>query len=187
MILEILGFLLKIASTLLGAMLLARAWMFTVRLHPFNPASKAVAQFTDWLVLPLQKLIPKSKHIEWSCLLAALLVALSFLVLMWMLGTGSLMPPNMIGFVFATALVTMARWALNLVIWLTLIQAILSWVNPLAPIMPVLRTLSDPLLMPIRRILPQFGGFDLSSVALLVLAQIGEMVLNRISYTLLGV
>jgi YggT family protein len=69
---------------------------------------------------------------------------------------------------------------------MTLIQAILSWVNPLAPVMPVLRTLTDPLLEPIRRILPSFSGFDFSPLALLILAQIALMMLNRISFTLVG-
>jgi YggT family protein len=72
------------------------------------------------------------------------------------------------------------------VIWLTLIQAILSWVNPLAPVMPVLRTLTDPMLEPIRRIMPNLGGVDLSPLVLLILAQVALMVLNRISYTLVG-
>jgi YggT family protein len=84
-------------------------------------------------------------------------------------------------------LVTVARWAFNLIVWLTLIHAILSWINPLAPIMPVLRTLTAPLLEPIKRIMPNLGGLDLSPLVLLVLAQIALMILNRISFSLLGI
>jgi len=187
MITEILGFVLKITSSLLGAALLGRAWMYTVRLHPFNPASKAIAQFTDWLVLPLGKILPKAKHVEWSCLMGAYLIALAFLVLTWLVGTGSLLPPALFVRLLITAIVVLGTWALDIIIWLTLIQAILSWLNPLAPIMPVLRTLSEPLLAPIRRIMPNFGGLDLSSLVLLIMAQIAMMVLNRISFSLFGV
>ena len=84
-------------------------------------------------------------------------------------------------------LATVGRWALNLIIWLTLIQAVLSWINPMATIMPVLRILTAPLLEPIRRIMPSLGGLDLSALVLLILAQIAIMVLNRITYQLFPV
>ena len=84
------------------------------------------------------------------------------------------------------AAMTLCRWALNLIIWLTLIQAVLSWVNPLAPVMPVLRTLTAPMLEPIRRIMPNLGGIDLSPLVLLIMAQIAMMVVNQISFTLFG-
>ena len=98
-----------------------------------------------------------------------------------------MLSPKQIPGLLGAALVTVARWALNLIVWLTLIQAVLSWINPLAPIMPVLRTLTAPLLEPIKRIMPNLGGLDLSALVLLVLAQIAMMVLNRISFSLLGV
>jgi YggT family protein len=95
--------------------------------------------------------------------------------------------PTLIPGLLGAALVTVARWALNLIVWLTLIQAVLSWINPMAPIMPVLRTLTAPLLEPIKRIMPNLGGLDLSALVLLVLAQVAMMVLNRVSFSLLGI
>jgi YggT family protein len=53
--------------------------------------------------------------------------------------------------------------------------------------MPVLRTLTAPLLEPIKRIMPNLGGIDLSALVLLILAQVAMMVLNRISFSLLGI
>lgn len=73
------------------------------------------------------------------------------------------------------------RWALNLVVWLTLIQAVLSWVNPMSPLMAQLQTLTAPLLDPIRRILPR-TAIDFSPLVLLILAQIAAMMLTRLSY-----
>jgi len=51
--------------------------------------------------------------------------------------------------------------------------------------MPVLRTLSDPLLAPIRKITPNLNGIDLSTLILFVLAQIALIVLDQISFALL--
>ena len=170
MIGEILRFLLDIGFTLIGAVLLVRAWLQAVKLHPFNPISQAVNQVTNWLVTPLRRLVPTDGGTDWASLLGALLAAIAYLLLLWFVSTAS----------FATV----GRWALNLIVWLTLIQAVLTWVNPMATVMPVLRTLTAPLLEPIRRIMPKLGGLDLSPLVLLVLAQIAIMVLNRITYQL---
>lgn len=58
--------------------------------------------------------------------------------------------------------------------------------KPARPVMPVLHTLTAPLLDPIRRLLPNLGGLDLSPLVLLVLAQIAIMFLQHFTYTLFG-
>ena len=86
-----------------------------------------------------------------------------------------------------TAVANLVNVVLLAYMWIIIARAILSWVNPMAAIMPVLRTLTAPLLEPIRRIMPNLGGLDLSPIVLLVLAQVAMMVLNRISFSLFGV
>lgn len=184
MIGEILRFVLDISFTLIGAVLLARAWLHAVKLHPFNPISQAIIQATNWLVTPLRRVVPTGGGTDWASLLGALVVAVVYLVLLWVVSTTSMLPVKLIPGVIGAGFTTVARWALNLIVWMTLIQAILSWINPMATIMPVLRTMTGPLLEPIRRIMPNFGGFDLSPIVLLILAQIAIMVVNRITYQL---
>lgn len=184
---EILQFLIEISFTILGAAFLARAWLHAVRFHPFNPFSQLIFRVTEWLCKPLRSILPSARSIDFASLLGAYLVAFIYLMLMWVVATLSFPPAGLIPPALGAALVTMGRWMLNLIIWLTLIQAILSWVNPLAPVMPILRTLTAPLLEPVRRILPNLGGLDLSPLVLLILAQIAMMVLNRISFSLFGV
>ena len=184
---DILRFLLEVAFTLFGAALIARAWMQAVRLHPFNPFAQAIHQVTNWLVLPLRKAVPSGGTADWASLLAAWLTALAYLLLMWMSSTSTLIPFQLLPMALGAAVLTVAKWTLNLVVWITLIQAILSWVNPLAPMMPVLQTLTAPLLAPIRRIMPNMGGIDLSPLVLLILAQVAMMDLGRIGYGLFGV
>lgn len=184
MIGEILRFLLDIGFTLIGAVLLARAWLQAVKLHPFNPISQAIHQATNWLVTPLRRIVPTDGGIDWASLLGALIAAVVYLVLLWLVSTASMLPVKLIPGIIGAGFATVGRWALNLIVWLTLIQAVLSWINPMATVMPVLRTLTAPLLEPIRRIMPNMGGFDLSPLVLLILAQIAIMVLNRITYQL---
>jgi YggT family protein len=185
MIGEILRFLLDIVFNLIGAILLARAWIHAAKLHPFNPMSQAIHQATNWLVEPLRKVVPtKGGLFDWASLLGALLAAMAYLLLMWLVSTSSMLPAKLLPGLIGASVVTVGRWALNLIVWMTLIQMVLSWVNPMATIMPVLTTLTDPLLAPIRRITPKLGALDLAPLVLLVLAQIAMMVLSRMSFTL---
>jgi YggT family protein len=71
------------------------------------------------------------------------------------------------------------NWALSLVIWVTLIYVIISWVNPLAPVAPALSMLLRPLLSPIQRILPALGGIDLSPMVLLIIVYVLQMIVAR--------
>jgi len=184
---DISHFLIEIAFTIFGVALVARIWMHALRLHPHNPAAVAVRQVTNWLVAPLRRVVPQHRTLDVAALLALWLTALVYLLAMWLVNTGTLPPAPILARALGVAALTAAKWSLNLVVWMTLAQVILSWVNPLAPIMALLQTLTAPLLAPIQRIVPNFGGFDLSPLALLILAQVLMMMLHRMGYMLFGV
>ena len=61
---------------------------------------------------------------------------------------------------------------------LLVIEAIFSWVNPHAPLAPLVRALNDPLLRPLRRVVPLLGGLDLSLLVALILLQIAQLLLR---------
>ncbi|MBB1595528.1 YggT family protein [Achromobacter sp. UMC46] len=182
---DIFRFLLEIVFTLFGAALIARAWMHAIRLHPFNPLSRAIYQFTNWLVMPLRKIIPAGNKIDWTSLVATWLAALAYIVLIWLVSIGALIPASLLPAALGSALLMAIKWALNLVVWLTLIQAVLSWVNPMAPMMPLLQSLTAPMLDPIRRLLPR-TAIDFSPLVLLIVAQVLLMVLNNLSQRMMG-
>lgn len=182
-----LHFLINILLSLFGIALILRAWMFAIRLHPFNPLSQAILRITDWLVQPVRRLIGPGDRADWPSLLACWLTAFVYLLLTWIVLTGHFPPFQSLLPGVVAALLTMLRWTFNIVLWITLIQAILSWVNPIAPIMPMLTTLTAPLLNPIRRVLPNLGGLDLSPLVLIIIAQVAMMFLQQMAFTLFGV
>jgi len=184
---DIFRFLIEIAFLLFGAALATRIWMYAVHLHPFNPFAQLIGQVTNWLVTPLRRLMPQHRCLDTAAMLALWLTGLLYLLLMWLLSTGSLPPVALLPTALGVAALTAFKWGVNLIVWVTLAQAVLSWVNPLAPVMPVLQTLTAPLLAPIRHIMPRLGALDLSPLALIILAQVLMMVLNRIGYSLFGV
>jgi YggT family protein len=184
---DILLFLIDIAFSLFGIILILRAWMYAIRLHPFNPYSQAILRATDWLVQPLRRLLPTTGRVDFPSIFACWLSALVYLLLTWMIALGGTLPGlSMLTPALLAAVLTALKWLFNVIVWATLIQAVLSWINPLSPVMPVLYTLTAPLLDPIRRVLPRMGGLDLSPLVLLVIAQIAMMVLQHMAFSIFG-
>ena len=183
---DIARFLLNTLFTLFGAALLLRAWMQVVRMPPYNPVSNAVMQATNWIVLPLRKLLPAGK-IDWASILAAFIASLVYVVLMVVLA--GVDPMLMVPMLLLVAVLTVIKWALNLIIWMTILMALLSWLNPRSPAMPILFELTAPFLDPLRRIVPRLGGIDLSPILLFVIVQVLLMVVTRVavSMTLFGI
>jgi len=81
------------------------------------------------------------------------------------------------------SLVVLVQTVAELFFWLILIRAILSWIRPgtYSPayrnIMGALYALTEPILAPIRRLLPATAGVDWSPLVALVLIRVVEAVL----------
>ncbi len=174
---EIARFLLNTLFTLFGAALLLRAWMQAVRVPPYNPVTQAVLQATNWLVLPLRRVISGTRGVDWASVVAALLTAFVYVLLMVVLiGVD---PMSMLPTIAIVAVLTIVKWALNLVLWMTILMALLSWLNPRSPAMAILLPLTAPLLNPLRRVLPALGGMDLSPIVLFLIVQVLIMIVTR--------
>jgi len=69
----------------------------------------------------------------------------------------------------------------QILILLVIVSAILSWfMSPFHPVRQAIDRIVDPLLAPIRRVLPTAGGFDFSPLILIVLIGLIDQVLTNI-------
>jgi len=175
---DIADFLLQTIAVILGVSLLARAYMNYLGMPARNPLAQFAIALTDWLVRPLRRLVPAVGRFDAATLLAAILVAIVFLGLRFLLvGVGMDSWPW--SGLLLMALIQLLRWALYLVLWLTLLHVVLSWVNPHAPIAPAVSMLVRPFLAPFQRALPQVGGFDLSPIVVILIVNVMLIVLGR--------
>ncbi|GAB4474096.1 MAG: YggT family protein [Burkholderiaceae bacterium] len=178
LLVDIARLLIETVAALLGVTLLLRAYMNWIGMPARNPLAQFVFALTDWLVRPLRRVIPAAGRVDTASLVAAYLIAVLLLVLTFLLiGAGSGVWPW--GTVFVAAFVHLARWVLYLVMWLTIIHVVLSWVNPYAPVAPAMAMLVRPFLAPFQRLVPLVGGIDLSPVVLIVVVNILLLVVNR--------
>lgn len=136
------------------------AW---VRADFYNPLSQFLVKTTNPVLVPLRRVIPSIGSIDTASLVLILGIKLLELMLLAMI-TGK-------AFTFAALLILSLLQIVELVIWIfifaIIIQVIMSWVSPGAqyyhnPAASLLHSLTEPLLRPVRRMLPPVGMIDLS-------------------------
>jgi YggT family protein len=175
MFIQIASFLLDVAAGLLGGACLLRLYMQWQRIPFGNPVGRFVFALTNWIVLPLRRVLPGYKRLDLSSVLAAYLIELAQFGLLWlMLGRGDA------GLVPVLALFGLLRLLISGAIGLVIVYAVLSWVRADSPITDVIDRLAAPLLRPFRRVIPLVGGFDLSPLALLVVLQVAAIVVANL-------
>ncbi len=183
MLFEIVSLLLSVGIGLLGGACLLRLWMQALRAPFGNPVGQLVFAFTDWIVLPLRRIVPALGRWDTASLLAALLLkAVHMAVLLALLPLAS---ANAWAMLPVLSLVGVAQMALTTAMVVLIVQAVLSWVQPHSPFAGIAQRLTDPMLAPIRRVLPMVGGFDLSPLVAVVILQVLQIVLEHASRGLL--
>jgi YggT family protein len=181
MLYQIISFLLDIVAGLLGGACLLRMYMQYQRVPFGNPVGRFVFALTDWIVLPLRRLIPTRGKVDVASLLAAFLIELAQFVLLWLL-LGGATPVSVLPLL---ALFGLVRLVISGLTGLVIVYAILSWVQSDSPLVDVIERLCMPLLRPFRRYIPLVGGIDLSPLALLVVLQIAAIVLGYLQAAVL--
>ena len=189
MLIRIVSFLLESLFFVLVAAALLRAWMNWLRINMRVQPGSFVMAATDWLVKPLRRGIPAKlmqSRIDWASVVAALVLVLLY-ALLWTLLlallTGSLAsfadsaPLTLLG-ALGFAVKMLIRTALQLLFFIVLGFAILSWVQPASPACHLLGRLTEPLIAPLRRVVPIIGGVDLSALVLMLILQIGLMLVG---------
>ena len=185
MLYQITSLLLEVAAGLIAGTCLLRLYMQYQRIpmsvRSGNPLAKFIFALTDWLVLPLRRVVPPVGRWDMASLVGAFLVQLAQFVILWAL-TG--MTASMLSVVVLAAF-GLVRMAISGMIGLVIIYAILSWVQTQSIAADFLERLVMPVLIPIRRVVPLVGGIDLSPLVLLLILQVAGIVLGSIQAAVL--
>ncbi|HUR87788.1 MAG TPA: YggT family protein [Ramlibacter sp.] len=170
---QIISFLLDVAAGLLGGACLLRMYMQYQRIPFGNPIGRFIFALTDWIVLPLRKVLPPIRKVDTASVVAVYLIELAQFALLYLLagrGSGLELLPLL-------ALFGVARLVISGLTGLVIVYAILSWVQADSPIADVIDRLCAPLLRPWRKLVPLVGGIDLSPLVFLVVLQVIAIVL----------
>ncbi|MEM8983041.1 MAG: YggT family protein [Pseudomonadota bacterium] len=163
---EALVFLVRSVAELFVIFVLLRLVMQTLRADFRNPFAQVVLQITSPLIIPARRILPPIGKIDTATITVAIAVEFALLLFInWISG-------GIAGF-GALFLFSVLR-CLSLLIWLLIavlfLYVVLSWINTgYNPVTALVQSLAEPLLSPIRRIIPPLGGIDFSAMALILL------------------
>jgi len=146
--------------------LLIRLLLEMSRADFYNPAVQFLVQITNPVIAPLAKVLPRSSKFNIAGFVALYLIQLlSLLALVGLSGQSA-----DIGMLMLLSVMRLLRLLLTTYFMLIIISVILSWVGQgfRHPIIPLIYQLVDPVLMPIRRVLPNMGGLDLSPLVAII-------------------
>lgn len=164
--------ILKAVGSFFTSLLLVRALMRWQRLSFINPLGHFILASTDWAVRPAQKVFGSQGGFDLSCLLPAWLIECLVVAVAMFFAVPFLSPLDLVGSVLVTGSIALLISLVRLVMVVIIVAAVLSWVNPRAPIAPLVNGLARPFLLPLQRRIPPVGGVDLSPLVLLLVLQV---------------
>ena len=180
MLYQIISLLLEVVVGIVGGACLLRLYMQLLRIpmsvRSGNPLGRFVFALTDWIVLPLRRVLPAVGALDTASLVAACLLQLAQYLALWLLagaGSGLFVVPVLALF----GLLSMAISGMTVVV---IVYAVLSWLSTPSVLSEVMARLVEPLLRPIRRVVPLVGGIDLSPLVLLLALQVAAIVLGSL-------
>ena len=142
-----------------------RIWLQLARADFYNPFSQFIVKATHPLIAPMRRILPSLGRFDTASFVLALLVVIAKLLLISLIAGGGI---DILQFLMF-AIVSVIKKAGFLLFWMLLIRAILSWFNQgYNPIVMVMGQLTEPVLAPIRRIIPPIGGLDLSVMLVII-------------------
>jgi YggT family protein len=147
--------------------LLLRFWLPWFGADFRNPIAQAILKLTSPLVVPLRRIVPPIGRIDTATLLVAFVIQyLAILVILALGGNSEGIAP-----IALTSILDLAMLSIRLFVIAIIIGIVLSWIAPhnINPATMFIRTISEPLLRPFRRLIPPMGGIDISPVFALIL------------------
>lgn len=170
--LNAIGFILGILFNLYATVVAVRFVMQIVRADYYNPLAQGIVRITDPLLLPLRRIIPSIGRYDTASLVLCFSVLFIKLLVFKLLSLGyvpALGQSILVSGVPVAKLVILGLLDLihqffNVFIFALIIQAILSWIPGASgnPVQSLVHSISQPVLRPMRNLIPTMGGIDLS-------------------------
>ena len=174
-------FIIKTLGSLYLLIVLLRFILQLVRANFYNPICQFIVKATQPLLKPLRRVIPSMFGLDMSSLVLALILQMLLMAVILTLKG------------FAVDWLLLVPWSvialfslfLNVLFYAMIISVILSWVAPGShnPGAELVAQITEPVLAPFRRIIPNLGGLDISPIfAFIVIQLLQSWLIPRLAY-----
>ena len=134
----------------------------------YNPISMTLRRVTNVIVLPLSRLLPSGNRFSPGALLALILIQVAFIALMFGL-VGQLDAFNVLQALIWSALGA-AGLLVSIIFYSVIATIVVSFLAPQSshPAVEFIWELTEPVMAPLRQVLPPMGGLDFSPIILFI-------------------
>ncbi|CRL50043.1 MULTISPECIES: YggT family protein [Pseudomonas] len=174
-------FIIKTLGSLYLLIVLMRFILQLVRANFYNPLCQFIVKATQPLLKPLRRVIPSMFGLDMSSLVLALIIQM--LLIAVILALKGFMVDWLL--LVPWALIALFSLFLNILFYAMIISVILSWVAPGShnPGAELVAQITEPVLAPFRRIIPNLGGLDISPIfAFIVIQLLQSWLIPRLAY-----
>jgi YggT family protein len=177
---EISGYLIQTFLSLYLLAMLLRFLLQVVKADFYNPISQFMVKVTNPLVLPLRKVIPGYGGLDIATLLLTLVLQGAGIVAIMLLNGLGL--PNPLLLIIWAALGVLGL-LVKIYFFALLAMIILSWIAPGSrhPAIFLLHQITEPIMAPVRKMMPSMGGLDFSPILVFILINVIQIALRHMA------
>lgn len=180
MLIQIMNFLLQVLVSIVAGACLLRCYLQWLAFNLGAGQSRTIGAYilpiTNWIVIPLRRIIPSIGRFDVASFLAAYLLVAGKTAILLLLSGATLSDISWL----LLAFIDFVDLILSGLVGLVLASVILSWIGAGSQIQYLVSLLVDPLLAPIRKAIPSFGALDLSPLVLLLILQVLQIVVGNL-------
>jgi len=164
-------FVIQTLGSLYLLVVLLRFILQLVRANFYNPLCQFTVKATQPLLKPMRRVIPSLFGLDMSSLVLAIIVQMLLMAVILLLSYGM---TGHIGYLLIWAIIGITSLILKVFFFAMIISVILSWVAPSSqsPAAELVYQISEPVLAPFRKILPNLGGLDISPILAFLVIQL---------------
>lgn len=177
------AFLVEAILGLYIIILLIRFWMHWTHADFRNQIGQGFLILTNPVIYPFRNFISTNRGFAYVTLLASITLMALKLFLLTVLGKAF---PGILT-ILILAIAKVIQHSIYIFIGAIIIRAISSWFMPQGgynPVLNIVFSISEPLLATARKVLPSFGGLDLSPILAIIFLQLTDVVVVRALFEL---
>ena len=132
----------------------------------YNPLCQFLVKVTNPLLVPLRRVIPSIGRLDTAAVVLMLILEIGGI---WIIGFIGSTPTNLLQIV-AFGAIKLLMTLLMTYFFLIIVSVILSWMGQRTyhPVVSLVHQLTEPVLKPLRKIIPPIAGLDLSPLFALI-------------------
>ncbi|MGO1232578.1 MAG: YggT family protein [Marinobacter sp.] len=180
MLADIVITILAIASTFYMTVVLLRFLLQLARADFYNPITQFVVKATNPPLRPLRKIIPGWGGIDGASLVLAVIIqAITFFLILIALNGGipSMNPLTLL----VWAVLNVLGLIVKIYFWSVIAVVVVSWIAPQSghPAIQLVAQLTEPVMSPVRKVMPSMGGLDLSPIIVFLILNVISVVIDH--------